>query len=92
MFLTSLLTIGLPFVTDDPMRYSKPDNYVLLDKICHGSSYGLTKWYGLYPFGKVFCSHKDPYVPTQGGLTGPTESSPQVWKGHGVTMLCKFCR
>ena len=23
-------------------------------------------------------------------LTGPTKLSPQVWKGHGVTMLCKF--
>ena len=28
----------------------------------------------------------------EGGLTGPTKSSPQVWKGHGVTMLCKLCR
>ena len=25
------------------------------------------------------------------GLTGPTKSSPQVWKGHGVTMLYKLC-
>ena len=28
--------------------------------------------------------------PCEGGLTGPTKSSPQVWKGHGMTMLCKF--
>ena len=28
--------------------------------------------------------------PRGGGLIGPTKSSPQVWKGHGVTMLCKF--
>ena len=26
-----------------------------------------------------------------GGLTGPTKASPQVWKGHGVTMMCKPC-
>ena len=30
--------------------------------------------------------------PRDGGLTGPTKSSPQVWKGHGVTILCKFYR
>ena len=29
--------------------------------------------------------------PRNGGLTSPTKSSPQVWKGHGVTMLCKLC-
>ena len=26
----------------------------------------------------------------EGGLIGPTKSSPQVWKGHRVTMLCKL--
>ena len=26
-----------------------------------------------------------------GGLTDPTKSGLQVWKGHGVTMLCKPC-
>ena len=29
--------------------------------------------------------------PRNSGFTGPTKSSPQVWKGHGVTMPCKFC-
>ena len=29
--------------------------------------------------------------PRNGGLTYPTRSSPQVWKGHGVTILRKFC-
>ncbi|KAF3964766.1 hypothetical protein CMV_010985 [Castanea mollissima] len=24
-------------------------------------------------------------------LTGPTKSSPQVWNGHGLTILCKCC-
>ena len=28
--------------------------------------------------------------PRDGGLTDPTRSNPQVWKGHGVTMPCKF--
>ena len=28
--------------------------------------------------------------PCDGGLTSLTKSNPQVWKGHGVTMLCKF--
>ena len=28
--------------------------------------------------------------PHEDGLIGPTKSSPQVWKGHGVTMLCKL--
>lgn len=27
----------------------------------------------------------------EGGFVGLTMSSPQVWKGHGVTMLCKLC-
>ena len=27
----------------------------------------------------------------EGGLIGPTKSSPKVWKGHRVTMLCKHC-
>ena len=26
----------------------------------------------------------------EGRLTGPTKSSPQVWKGYGVTMLHKL--
>ena len=30
--------------------------------------------------------------PRDGVLTGPTKSSPQVWKGHGVTMLYKLCK
>ena len=55
-------------VTDDPMRYSKPDNYVFLDEICHGFSYGLAEWYGLCLFGKVLRSHKDPYVPMRGWI------------------------
>ena len=28
--------------------------------------------------------------PRDGGLTSPTKSSPQVWNGYGVTILCKF--
>ena len=29
---------------------------------------------------------------SEDGLTRPTKLSPQVWKGHGVTMLCKLCK
>ena len=53
-------------VTDDPMRYPEPNNYGLLDKICHDSSCGLTEWYGFFLFGKILRSYEDPYVLTQG--------------------------
>ena len=50
------------------MRYSESDDYVLFDEICHGSSYGLTKWYSLCLFGKVLYNHKDPYVLMRGWI------------------------
>ena len=53
-------------ITYDPMRYPESNNYILLDEIFHGSSCGLTEWYGFLLFGKVFRSHKDPYVPMRG--------------------------
>ena len=28
--------------------------------------------------------------PFEGGLTNPIKSSPQVWNGHEVTILCKL--
>ena len=40
---------------------------------------------------KYFVATNIHMYPRDGGLIGPTKSSPQVWKGHGVTMLCKFC-
>ena len=40
--------------------------------------------------GKYSVATRIHMYPHDGGLTGPTKSSPQVWKGHGVTMLCKF--
>ena len=40
---------------------------------------------------KYFVAASIHMYPRDGGLTGLTKSSPQVWKGHGVTMLCKLC-
>ena len=51
-------------VIDDAIRYFEPNNYVFLDKICHGFSCGLIKWYGLCPFGEVLHNYNDPYVLT----------------------------
>ena len=31
-------------VTDNPMGYSKPDNYVLINEVCYYSSRGLMEW------------------------------------------------
>ena len=45
------------------MRYPKANNYVLFDEVGHYSAGGFTKWYGLHPLGKIFCGHKEPYVP-----------------------------
>ena len=42
-------------------------------------------------FVKYSVATRNHIYPCDGGLTGPTKSSPQVWKGHGVTMLCKLC-
>ena len=39
---------------------------------------------------KYFVDTSIQIYPRDGGLTGPTRLSPQVWKGHGVTKLCKF--
>ena len=50
-------------VTYNSIRYPKSDNNVFFDEVHHSSSRGFTEWYGLCPFGKVFRSYKDPYVP-----------------------------
>ena len=42
-------------------------------------------------FVKYFVATRIHMYPGDGELTGPTKSNPQVWKGYGVTMLCKFC-
>ena len=73
-------------VTYDSMRYPKLNNYFFFNKVCHNPASSFAKWYSLRPLDKIFCGHKDMY-PLKGGLTSPTKSSPQVWKGHGVTML-----
>ena len=39
---------------------------------------------------KYFVATRIHMYPRDGGLTSPTKSSPQMWKGYGVTMLCKF--
>ena len=49
-------------VTDNPMGYPKPYNYVLFDEVCYCSPHGLTEWHCLRPFGEVFSSHQDPYI------------------------------
>ena len=41
---------------------------------------------------KYFVATSIHMYPRDGGFTGPTKSSPQAWKGHGVTMPCKFYR
>ena len=48
---------GCAIVTDNPMVYPKPNNYVLPDEVCYYSSCDITKWYCLYPFGEILCSH-----------------------------------
>ena len=40
---------------------------------------------------KYFVATSIHMYPLDGGLTGPTKLSPQVWKAHGITILCKFC-
>ena len=39
---------------------------------------------------KYFVATRIHMYPRDGGLTCPTKSNLQVWKGHGVTMLGKF--
>ena len=48
---------GCAIITDDPTRYSKPNNYVFLDKICHCPSCGLAEWYRFHLLGKILRSH-----------------------------------
>ena len=83
---------GCAIIIDNPVRYPKPHNYVFFDGVCYYSSCGFTEWHCLCPFGEVFHSHQIHMYSRDGGLTGPTKSSLQVWKSHTVTMLCKFYR
>ena len=39
---------------------------------------------------KYFVATRIHMYPLEGGLIGPTKSSPQVWKGYRVAMLCKL--
>ena len=48
---------GCVIVADNPIGYSKPHNYVFLDKVCYCSSYGFIEWYCLYLLNEVFHSH-----------------------------------
>ena len=48
---------GCAIVIDNLVRYPKPHNYVLFDKVCYCSSCGFTEWHCLYPFFEIFRSH-----------------------------------
>ena len=52
-------------ITDNPVGYPKPHNYVFFDEVRYYSSYGLTEWYYFCLLCEVFYSHQDPYVSTR---------------------------
>ena len=68
-------------VTDNPVEYSKPHNYVFFDEVFYYSSYGFTEWHYLYPFCEVLCSHQDPNVSTQWWINWSNEIKPPSVEG-----------
>ena len=53
----------------------------------------MALWSGIAPIHlvKYSVAIRIHMYPWECELTGLTKSSPQVWRGHGVTMLCKLC-
>ena len=82
---------GCVIVTNNPVGYPKPHNYVFFDEVCYCPPVALRSGTTSTHFVKYSIATRIHMYPRDGGLTGPTKSSPQVLKGHGVTMLCKFC-
>ena len=83
---------GCAIVADNPVGYFKPHNDVFLDDIA--TTPPVAFWSGIAStyLVKYSIATSIHMYPCDGGLTGPTKSNPQVWKGHGVIMLYKFCR
>ena len=44
-------------VTDNPVGYSKPYNYIFLDEVFHCSSYGFPEWHCLCPLSEIFYNY-----------------------------------
>ena len=72
---------GCAIVTDNPVRYPKPHDYVFFDEVCYYSSCDVMEWHCLYLFGEVFRSHQDRYVPTQWGVNWSDQIKPSSVKG-----------
>ena len=53
---------GHAIVTDNPVGYPKPHNYVFFDEVCYCSSCGFMEWHCLCLFDEILRSHQDPYV------------------------------
>ena len=56
---------GYTIITDNPIGYSEPDNYVLLNEVCYCSSRNFMERHYLYPFGEIIRSHQDSFVSTR---------------------------
>ena len=78
-------------ITDNPVEYPKPHNYVLLDEVCYCFSYGFTEWYSLCPLSEVFRSHQDPYVSMRRWVNWPHQIKPPsvegLWSDHAMQAL-----
>ena len=75
-------------VTDNLVRYPKPDNYVFFDEVCYFSSRDFMEWHCLCPFGEVFCSHQDSYVSMRWRVNWSYQIKPLsvegLWGDHAV--------
>ena len=46
-----------PIIGNNPVRYPKPYDYVLLDEVGHYFSRSFTEWYCLCPLSEILRSH-----------------------------------
>ena len=78
-------------VTYDPVRHPKPNNYILLDEVCHDFAGGFAKWYSLCPLGEILCSHKDLYIPIGRWIDWSHQVRPlgmeRPWGDHALQAL-----
>lgn len=76
-------------LTYNSMRHPKLDDYIFFNEFVTAPSMALRIGIASTHLVKYSVAISIHMYPWEGGLTGPTKSSPQVWKGHGMTMLCK---
>ena len=90
-FITILLTKGMPLSLI--ILWDTPNLTIMFSLMKFATTPPVALWSGTASahLVKYSLATRIYMYLCDGGLTGPTKSRPQVWKGHGVTMLCKFC-